>query len=811
MNTIFAHAIRRFVLVFVDDVLIYSKTLADHKRHLAEVFQILEQNKLFLKKSKCSFAQKSLEYLGHIISANGVATDPAKISAVQHWPQPRDVKQVRGFLGLAGYYRKFIRHFGIICRPLTNLLKKNVPFVWSPVVDDAFQTLKRALVQAPVLALPDFQQEFVIEMDACATGIGAVLMQHGHPLAFLSRALGPKNQALSIYDKECLAILLAIEKWKSYLQHAPFVIHTDQRSLIHLGEHKFNTKIQQKAFFRLLGLQYKIIYKKGKANVAADALSRRPMALCAVSMARPRWMEIVIEGYTKDEKSKQLYTELSLQGSNEQGFSLVDGVIRHQGRIWLGTHTEAKQAVLIALHSSGLGGHSGPLVTYHKIKQMFSWPNMKQEVFSYVHQCIVCQQAKSEHTKLPGKLQPLPIPPEAWHSVGLDFIEGLPVSGRFDTILVVVDKFTKFGHFIPLKHPFTAASVAQLFVDKVYCFHSMLKVIISDRDKVFISSFWQHLFKLAETTLNMSSSYHPRTDGQTERLNQCLETYLRCLVNSNPKNWSKWLPLAAYWYNTSFRSALGRSPFEVLYGRKPRHFGFQQAEATGHTELDVWLKERADLLPLIRHHLERAQRRMKAQADKKRLERSFQVGEWVYLKLQPYVQVSVAQRASQKLGFKFFGPYEILSKVGNVSYKLKLPESSRIHPVIHVSQLKKAIRPQDTVSTDLPLTFVDACFAVQPLSVTDERIIRRGSKQVPQVRIQWSGLPPECQSWEPVFAIVNAFPQALAWGQAGSPGRGIVTTQYLSEAVKVKQRTDERQRIREAHQAAQATTQEWTN
>nr|XP_051211131.1 uncharacterized protein LOC127328578 [Lolium perenne] len=308
MNTIFAHAIRRFVLVFVDDVLIYSKTLADHKRHLAEVFQILEQNKLFLKKSKCSFAQKSLEYLGHIISANGVATDPAKISAVQHWPQPRDVKQVRGFLGLAGYYRKFIRHFGIICRPLTNLLKKNVPFVWSPVVDDAFQTLKRALVQAPVLALPDFQQEFVIEMDACATGIGAVLMQHGHPLTFLSRALGPKNQALSIYDKECLAILLAIEKWKSYLQHAPFVIHTDQRSLIHLGEHKFNTKIQQKAFFRLLGLQYKIIYKKGKANVAADALSRRPMALCAVSMARPRWMEIVIEGYTKDEKSKQLYT-----------------------------------------------------------------------------------------------------------------------------------------------------------------------------------------------------------------------------------------------------------------------------------------------------------------------------------------------------------------------------------------------------------------------------------------------------------------------------------------------------------------------
>jgi hypothetical protein len=174
----------------------------------------------------------------------------------------------------------------------------------------------------------------------------------------------------------------------------------------------------------------------------------------------------------------------------------------------------------------------------------------------------------------------------------------------------------------------------------------MPKVIISDRDKVFISSFWQNLFKLADTTMNMSSSYHPQTDGQTERLNQCLETYLRCLVHANPKQWAKWLSLAAYWYNTSFHSALGRSPFEVLYGRKPRHFAFQRAEPNGHTELDEWLRERAEMLPVIRQHLERAQRRMKQQADKKRMERSFAVGDWVYLKLQPYIQVSVARRST---------------------------------------------------------------------------------------------------------------------------------------------------------------------
>lgn len=190
MNTVFAHV---FVLVFVDDVLIYSRTLIDHAKHLEEVFQLLGQNKLYLKKSKCSFAQRSLEYLGHIISAEGVATDPAKIAAVKQWPQPTNVKQLRGFLGLAGYYRKFIHQFGIISRPLTNLLKKNTPFVWSPQVQEAFATLKSALVQAPVLALPDFEQEFVLEADACATGIGAVLMQKGHPTGFHEQGLGTKK------------------------------------------------------------------------------------------------------------------------------------------------------------------------------------------------------------------------------------------------------------------------------------------------------------------------------------------------------------------------------------------------------------------------------------------------------------------------------------------------------------------------------------------------------------------------------------------------------------------------------------------
>ena len=202
-------------------------------------------------------------------------------------------------------------------------------------MQDAFDTLKHALVNAPVLAMPNFEKEFVLETDACAAGVGAVLMQQGHPIAFLSKALGPKNQTLSIYDKECLAILMALDKWRTYLQHKQFTIHTDQRSLIHLGEQKFNTPMQQKAFFKLMGFQYKILYKKGVTNRAADALSRRThdTQVCAVSAIKPRWLDMVVESYTRDEKAQQLLVELALTKANEQGYTLQDGVIRYKGRI----------------------------------------------------------------------------------------------------------------------------------------------------------------------------------------------------------------------------------------------------------------------------------------------------------------------------------------------------------------------------------------------------------------------------------------------------------------------------------------------
>lgn len=265
MNKILAPHLRKFVLVFFDDILIYSKSLDDHVTHLTQVLQLLRQNQLFAKPSKCVFGQDQVEYLGYIISHSGVATDPAKVQAVQKWPIPTTPTELRGFLGLAGYYRRFIKHFGIICKPMFDALKKN-NFHWQAAQQQAFDSIKLQLSQAPVLAMPDFSLPFVLEADASGHGIGAVLMQQGRPLAYLSRAIGPKAAALSTYDKEALAILEALKKWKHYFVGTSLIIKTDQASLKYINEQRITEGVQHKLLIKLLSYDYQIEYKKGSTT-----------------------------------------------------------------------------------------------------------------------------------------------------------------------------------------------------------------------------------------------------------------------------------------------------------------------------------------------------------------------------------------------------------------------------------------------------------------------------------------------------------------------------------------------------------------
>lgn len=431
------------------------------------------------------------------------------------WPTPVSVREHRGFLGLAGYYRKFVRHFSIIAKPLTNHLKKDQLFLWTAAHAEAFSVLKQALCSAPVLALPDFSIPFPIETDASGVGIRAVLQQNGHPLTFLSKALSPRNQGLSVYEKEYLAILLAVDQWRHYLLQAEFFIHTDHRSLIHLNEQCLHAAWQRKVFAMLLGLQYRIIYKKGAENGADDALSRRPHThqLLAISSVAHAWLDEVVLSYQSDPAALELLAQLVAAPDSRPPYSLVNGVIRHKNRIWLGSNKAMQQQILSTLHSSPVDGHSGAPATYIKIKQLFFWHGMKTDVWDFVQSCSICLRAKPGRSRYPGLLQPLPVPSASWEVISMDFIEGLPQSGLYNSILVVVDKFSKFSHFIPLRHPFTAATVAQVFMDSINRLHGLPNTIISDRDHIFTSNLWQSLFKAAGSELRLSSAYHPQTDG----------------------------------------------------------------------------------------------------------------------------------------------------------------------------------------------------------------------------------------------------------------------------------------------------------
>lgn len=358
--------------VFIDDILIYSSTLEEHQEHLEAVFKILPEHKLKVKRSKCTFAQPHLKYLGHIISASGVATDPKNLEAVRTWPVPVNAKDVRKFLGLAGYYRKFVRNFGLISRFQTNLLKKNELFVWTPDHQHAFDSLKQALLAAPVLALPNFDRPFVVKTDASDHGIGAVLTQDHHPLAYLSRALGPRLCGLSIYEKESLAIMLAVDRWCPYLRQSPFVIRTDQRALAHLDEQRLTTPWHHKALTKLLGLQYQIEYKKGSTNQAADALSQHPAIpvgeILAITLSTPEWLQEIKAGYTDDLVTQKLLEKLNKNDSTIKHLAWDGDILRYKKHIWVGGNRNMQQKILHTLHSGAIGGHSGVQATLQRVR-----------------------------------------------------------------------------------------------------------------------------------------------------------------------------------------------------------------------------------------------------------------------------------------------------------------------------------------------------------------------------------------------------------------------------------------------------------
>ena len=455
-----------------------------------------------------------------------------------------------------------------------------------------------------------------------------------------------------------------------------------------------------------MGYEFDIEYKVGSENRVADGLSRivnySSLELLALTIPKALQIEDLYKEIDESDEMKLMISEKTVDVEVENGFMVKEGRLLYKGRLVIPSNSAYIPLILKECHDGLLGGHSGVLKTLQRVKSTFYWSKMRQRVQAYVAECEICQTHKYSTRSPAGLLQPIKLTTQIWEDLSIDFIEGLPMSGGINVIFVVVDCLSKYSHFIGLKHPFTAADVAKKFVQEVIRLHGYPKSIISDRDKIFLSSFWKECFKASGTRLRFSTAFHPQSDGQTEVINRCLETYLHCFASSRPKSWSKFLAWAELWYNTSFHKLTQCTPFKLVYGREPPALVSYERGSTNNFELEEMLIERDRVLAEVKQHLIRAQSVMKNNADKKRRGLELTVGSMVYLKLRPYRQQSVSRRLCQKLAARYYGPFEVLERIGKVAYRLRLPEGWRVHPVFHVSQLKQVVGANQVVTPLLP-------------------------------------------------------------------------------------------------------------
>ncbi|KAE8723919.1 hypothetical protein F3Y22_tig00011277pilonHSYRG00017 [Hibiscus syriacus] len=609
MNKVLQPFLDRFIVVYLDDIVIYSKTLEEYVEHLKQVFLVLRDNELYVKEEKCSFAQTKVPFLCHIVGGGKIWMDKDKICAIEEWKVPTKVTELRSFMGLANYYRWFVKGYSKIAVPLTELLKKDKGWDWSPKCQSAFEELKLAMISEPVLVLLNHTKSFEVFTDASDVAIGGfiVFTDNVANIYFLTqKKLSPKKA-----------------RWQEFLAEFDFSFD----------------------------------YKSGKVNFVADALSQRyDMEFVSMSMGQIR--ERIKEGLSHDPMATSLI-ELATE-------------------------------------------------------EHYYWPHMGNDVEAYVKTCLACQQDKIEQKKPAGLLQPLPIPEIPWESLSMDFIVGLPVTDGFSSIMVVIDRFSKYGTFIPASKVCPAEEAALLFLKHMVKYWGVPKMIISDRDTRFTGRFWKELFKLMGSSLNFSTSVHPHTDGQTERVNALVETYLRHYVSATQRDWPKLLDIAQFSYNLQRSEVTNQIPFEIVTGQQPLTpyaitTGYKGPNPTSYQFAKEWQEQHE----LARACLHKAGKRTK----------------------------------------KYEGPFKVLKRVGTMAYRLELPPTIKAHPVIHVSLLKPYHQDEEELdrgkSHRAPVG-VKVSYEKEVEAIHAERAVHRvGHRPRHEYLVQWKGIPESEGSWEP--------------------------------------------------------------
>jgi transposase InsO family protein len=742
VNNVLREHLDIFVIAYLDDILIYSQNEKEHKEHVRKVLKLLQKHSLLVDPDKCKWHQEEVEFLGCIVGKNGVRMSPDKIKVVQEWPTPTTVKEIQAFIGFINFNRHFIKDFSKHAIPLTELTKKDVPFEWTDKHNKAFETLKQACVEPPVLVTFRTGEPLRFETDASDLAVGMCAKQERngkwHPIAYHSRKFTSAEENYDVHDKELLAIVIALEHWRIYAEScSDLIIFSDHKNLVNFTTTKTLNR-RQVRWAELLGQhKFKIVYTPGKENGRADALSRRPD----------------IAG------TKEITKSTILKTYKDGSLGPAKYVNNLTMTVGIDVPEELQEQIIRQHHDDPVHGHPGLSRTIELIQRNYQFKNMKDKVMSYIRKCADCQRNKHSTHAQYGEMQPMELPSQPWTDISMDFVTGLPLSEdpatglHYDSILVIVDRFTKYALMIPFRRDYNATQLAHVLKDRLIRDHGIPKTIISDRDKLFTSNYWATLMAEIGIQRKLSTAYHPQTDGQTERTNRTMKTYLKIYSNTSQTNWVSLLPMAQMAYNNKLSEATGKTPYFANHGKHPNLFErtlpSPKAEAAIKTA-----EEMKNIHKEMSRKLLNAQSQSISYVNKKRKTApQLKEGDKVYL----HTKNLRTKRPSKGLDNVKVGPFLISKRNGPVTYTLELPPDAKVHPRFHVSLLEPADPETPLQRTFRYETEEDNVFEVE--RILERRLgppLKNSNIDGPEeYLVKWKGYPNSENTWEPKNNLSN--------------------------------------------------------